>query len=113
MRRTIEQLQEENRYLKVVYTERISHLVAENGVLRNQLLEAEQELLDDAPVPRFHDARKPPAVTISVDLHGLDDGLSGPRPISPALDESLGSLVSSPIGFSPLGAGRLMYSQFR
>ena len=75
-------------------------------------------------------------MNISVDLHGLDDGLdgiggiggisgfddgcdrmgavvAGPRLISPALDESLGNSVSSPIGFSPLGAGRLMYSQFR
>ena len=119
----IEQLQEENRYLKVVYTERISHLVGENRVLRDQLLEAEQQLqeLDD----HLHEERKP-ALAISVDFEGPRDhpdhrnhlnslvlSNHSPKPTSGDLilpaDNHPKAAESATIGYSPLGAARLLY----
>ena len=94
----IEQLQEENRYLKVVYTERISHLIAENGILRNQILDAEQKLVDEGPAVPIRSAKK---AAMAIAVPGL------------AADELKVVDDATIIGYSPLGAGRLLYSQFR
>lgn len=123
----IEQLREENRYLKVVYTERISHLIAENGVLRDQLLEAEQELLAVDDTPRFlGTSAMKPAMNISVDVSAFcsNEMLRGTKDVTSSTDPlrrlqlhdhppTSPSLDTATIGYSPLGAGRLMYSQFR
>ncbi len=129
----IEQLEEENRYLKVVYTERISHLVGENQVLRNQLLEAEQELLElDG---HSHEENKQ-ALAISVDAGGPfylpwgDHNAHGHRShhdhrhsltypayspnatsknLSSRMEDHFKARESAAIGYSPLGAGRLLY----
>ena len=117
----IEQLEEENRYLKVVYTERISHLVGENRALRNQLLEAEQELLE---LDSHTNQERKPALAVSVDFGGhhnlvdhcdsLTHPLNSPNSrwrntSSPVDNHRLEAFESAAIGYSPLGAGRLLY----
>lgn len=109
----IEQLKEENRYLKVVFTEKISHLVAENGELRDQLMNAEQQLLELDEDPK-------PVVTRSACVHDFGafqdkHEFSGTRSSKPTLRipthiaDNRKAEDDHAIGYSPLAAGRLLY----
>lgn len=93
----IEQLQEEIRYLRVVHTEEISALCAENGMLRRQMEDPDRE--DDYEKYQRLPQRRPAPTRRPKKL------------IIPEENRNAHAHKDSPdqIGYSPLGAARIQF----
>lgn len=97
----MEQLQEEIRYLKVLHTEEMSQLVAENGMLRQQLMDP-YRVHDDAIFHSVETMHQPHA-----HVQSSDRNMRRPKLIIP--EDSQHSLSCDQIGYSPLGAARIQF----